>query len=203
MTEIISKSNTRILTLRQYRKWREELNPIYKVIADVLLNTGMRVEEFWEWYLHDIKLKGTPGRMWYKPSLNIIHLPKGVVKKAKSLHQERQVILTETGCQAVEKLLSLEIRKVNRTSMREAFRLAAEKAGISSDFVTPKMLRKTLETWLLRCGFDAFRISSSIGHSQETMRTNYAGIQMPNEDLDEIREYLSGWGVVFGKRDAV
>ena len=202
MTEIISKSKTRILTLRQFYKWRDELNPIYKIVADVLLNTGMRVEEFWEWYLHDIKLKDTPNRRWYKPSLNVIHLPVGVVKKKKALHQERQIILTERGCQAVETLLTIEIKKVSRVTMREAFRLAADKAGISNEYITPKMLRKTLETWLLRCGFNEFRISSSIGHSQETMRTNYAGIQIPNEDLEEIREYLARWGEVFGKREA-
>lgn len=200
MPTIISKSKTRILTLRQYKKFREELNPVYKLIADVLLNTGMRVEEFWEWYLHDFKLKDTPNRRWYKPSLNIIHLPKGVVKKEKALHQERQIILTEIGCQAVEVLLTVEIKKMSRGSMREAFRLAADKAGISSEFVTPKMFRKSIETALLRCGFNEFRISSSIGHSQETMRTNYAGIQMANEDIEDYKTYFSGWGTVFGKR---
>ena len=166
MTAILSKSKTRILTIHQYKKFREHLNPVYKCIADVLLNTGMRVEEFWEWYLHDFKLKDTPNRRWYKPSLNIIHLPKGVVKKEKALHQERQIILTENGCQAVETLLNIEIKKVSRASMREAFRLAAEKAGISSEYVTPKMFRKSIETMLLRCGFSEFRISASIGHSQ-------------------------------------
>lgn len=188
MPRIIVRQKTRILTPSDYLKFREHLNPMYKMVADVLLNTGMRVEEFWDFLKHP---------EWYHASSRVIDLPKGSIKKVKSIYKERTIMLTKEGCLAVETLLSVVsstgVKRVTRFAMRDAFKRAASK-GIGADYVNPKMLRKTLVSWLVACEKRDLLVSASMGHSLETMKHHYLGLGFEKKDLEDMRLFLQGWG---------
>ena len=157
------------------------------MISDALLNTGMRVEEFWFFIGHP---------EWYKPARRCITLLPEAIRKEKQTFTQRDILLTVKGCQVIEILVALKLKhKVSRSSMREAYRLAATKAGIGTEGITTKMFRKTCVSWLLKTVPElTFDISSSMGHNLETMRRNYANIAFMKEDMEEMREYFKGWG---------
>ena len=182
--DYIIKQNTRILRLSEYRAFREQLNPVYQILADVALNTGMRWVELWAFIKHP---------EWYRASRRCIEL--SAPTKEKCLWRERTVHLTPTGCRADEMLIGLKLKKsVNRKNVLMAFRLAASKS-IGEAGITPKMFRKTLVSWLIKCMPEkALEISASMGHTQEVMRIHYLGIAFERKDVEEMREYLKGWG---------
>ncbi len=182
----IIKNHTRILVPEELYWLLEELNPVYAAIILVLIHTGMRVTEFWDFVDHP---------SWYKPSRHCISLPKGAIKKDKCVYKERDIILTEEGCKCVETLLGMSnIKKVSRTAMREAMMLAAEKT-IGSQGVSPKSCRKTAISWLVRINQDKhLYIASSAGHTLETMKINYLGIAFKKEDIESMRIFFKGWG---------
>ena len=184
MPRIIIRQGTRILTPAEYQKFRDHLNPMYKLIADVLLHTGMRVEEFWDFVAHP---------HWYHASSRVIDMPKGSIKKVKALYKERTVFLTKEGCEAVEALQGTEIRRVTRFAMRDAFHRAAAKS-IGVDHINPKMLRKTLVSWLVACEKRDMYVSASMGHSLETMKRHYLGLGFERKDIDDMQRFLQGWG---------
>lgn len=182
--DYIIKQKTRILTPAEYRSFREQLNPVYQILSDVALNTGMRWVELWAFIKHP---------EWYRPSRRCIELTAPT--KDKCLWRERTIHLTPIGCTAVEMLIGLKLKKsVNRKNVLMAFRLAASKSiGVTG--VTPKMFRKTLVSWLIKVNPKrSLEISASMGHTQEVMRIHYLGIAFERRDVDEMREYLKGWG---------
>jgi hypothetical protein len=182
--DYIIKQNTRILRPSEYQAFREHLNPVYQILADVALNTGMRWVELWAFIKHP---------EWYRASRRCIEL--SAPAKEKCLWRERTVHLTPTGCHAVEMLIGLKLKKsVNRKNVLMAFRLAASKSiGVTA--ITPKMFRKTLVSWLIKTMPErSLEISASMGHTQEVMRIHYLGIAFERKDVEEMRSYLKGWG---------
>lgn len=185
MQDIIIKKNTRILTPREYKRLREELNPKYQIICDVLLYSGMRIEEFWAFCRN---------KDWYKPSRRCISLPKEAIRKEKCLITERDVILTKKGCDAVELLQKLKIKQVTRHAMSEALKLAASKT-IGTTGITPKMFRKTCASWLMKAYPEKKSyIRLSMGHTEKTMENHYLGIAFAPADSEDIRIEVRGWG---------
>jgi integrase len=184
----IVKGNTRILTPDLYAKFRSELNPVYQAIADVQINSGMRWEEFWQFIKHPD---------WYKASRRCISLNKSAIKKEKCRIKERDVILTQRGCDAVELLQKLKIKKVTRHAVNQAFRLAAQKT-IGEDYIMPKMLRKCCATWLMKAFQDhptkLAIISMSMGHTLQVMQEHYLSTAFATEDTLDMREFFKGWG---------
>lgn len=196
MSNKIIRQNTRILTPREFFLLREYLNPKYKIISDVLLNTGMRIEEFWDFRDHP---------HWFDPARRCVDLPKGSkkknipgIKKAKSAYQERTVNLTVEGCDAIKTLISMNnsICRTNRVNVGAALKRAAISARIGDSGIVPKMFRKTLVSWLITCYPERYmQISSSIGHELETMRIHYANLAFERRDVEDMRKFLNGWGV--------
>lgn len=186
MPTAIIKQATRILSgPKEYAQFREQLNPTYRNIADVLLHTQMRVEEFWTFNDHPT---------YYKPSRHCISLPKGAIKKVLCLNKERDIILNDAGCKAVETMQALGYKRVTRHAMNQAFKLAAKKS-IGIEGITPKMFRKTGISWLIKCYPEkALYIAASSGHSLEIMKTHYLGIAFEKEDTMDMREFFKGWG---------
>jgi integrase len=185
MTSAIIKQGTRILVPKEYAKFREQLNPVYQNIADVLLYTGMRVEEFWAFCDHPT---------WYKASRHCISLPKGSIKKVKCLNKERDITLNEMGCKVIETMQALEYKKVTRHAMNQAFKLAASKS-IGVEGIAPKMFRKTCISWLVKIYPSLhLNIAASSGHSLEVMRQHYLSTSFAKEDVDDMKVWFQGWG---------
>ena len=185
-TDYIIKQNTRILRPSEYLAFRDCLNPTQQILADVALNTGLRWVELWG-------LVKNP--RWYRASRRCIELPLGSIKKVRCLHKERTVCLTADGCDAVELLFRLHLKKpIARSNLNESFKLAASKS-IGIEGITPKMFRKTLVSWLIKTSPEkAFEISASMGHDLNTMRMHYVGIAFERRDVEDMRVFLKGWG---------
>jgi integrase len=188
---MLMMEGSRILTPRQYYMFREKLDPnfSYRMIADVLLNSGLRIVEFW-------KVLENPH--WYNPSLRVIDLPKiGACKNPICGTTDRTIRLTPSGCKALETLLGAEIEYRSPTAMRNAFVRAAIKAGLGKDGINPKMLRKCLASWLVAArkaySIDIFDITSNLGHDQKTLQGNYAGMVFSKPDQAEMVEFLAEW----------
>jgi integrase len=188
MSKIIMRQNTRILTPRDWERMRKHLNAKYMLICDVVLESGMRWEEFWDLLDHP---------EWFDPSRRCIDLPKSAIKKVKSIYKERTIRLTVDGCDAVKALLRANgsVTYTDRASVGAVLKLAATKSGIGDTGITPKMFRKTLVSWLVVCYPErAFTISASIGHDLETMRIHYANLSFERRDVEDMRKFLQGWG---------
>lgn len=188
MPNAIIRHNTRILTPREFWLLRENLNAKYQIIADVLIATGMRIEEFWDLVDHP---------QWFDPARRCIDLPKGAIKKKKAVYQERTILLTPDGCDAMKTLFSMDgsIKYTNRVNVGAALKRAAISAGIGTQGIVPKMFRKTLVSWLIACFPEkAFAISASIGHELDTMRLHYANLGFQRRDIEDMRQFLQGWG---------
>jgi integrase len=181
------KHDTRILTPREHEKFREQLGTDYKVIVDAMLHTGLRVEELKE------VIKNPK---WFYASARCIDLPRGVMRKKKSLFRQRSVKLSIKGVEAIEALIALGLKSLSsRSAMNEAFKRAARKAGIGEQGITPKMYRKTLISWLVACYPDKhILIAMHSGHSVEVMQKHYLGINFERNDVEDMRSYLRGWG---------
>ncbi len=183
---MLVKQDTAILTPFETLKIRENLNEKYQAIADGLLHTQMRVEELWEFMRHP---------EWYSASRRCIDLPKGAIKKVKTLHKERTVRLSIAGCSAVEYLIKMNPDKVSRQAMGPAMKRAAKKAGFKPDGITSKMYRKTMISWLMTCVPEKmYMIAGSAGHTLETMQNHYTNLAFEKRDIEDMRAILKGWG---------
>ena len=190
---VVIRNGSRILTPTEYRKFREALDPNcgYRIILDAMVNTGLRVKEFWYVAKHP---------ECYHASARVIDLPKaGAAKKPKAKTTDRTIRLTEKGCKALETLYNSGVVFRDRTSMRDAFIRAGIKCGLGSDGINPKMCRKWLVSWLFECrkdlGIDSADITANMGHGEDVMIQNYLGI-FSQEDHSDILAFLKGWGGV-------
>ena len=188
---IVIRNGSRILTPNEYRKFREALDPNcgYRIILDAMVNTGLRITEFWYVAKHP---------ECYHASARVIDLPKvGAAKKPKAKTTDRTIRLTTHGCKAIETLYASGVVFRDRTSMREAFIRAAIKSGLGADGINPKMCRKWLVSWLFECrkdlGIDSADITANMGHGEDVMIQNYLGIFSPEDHVD-ILTFLKGWG---------
>lgn len=182
--DVTIKNGARILTPKLHRELMRELNPTYAVIVSVLMLTGMRIEEFWEFVEHP---------SWYKPSKRCISLPFITKKMCRQL--ERDILLNDEGCAAVETLIGMKnIKRVSRHAMNEALKLAASKS-IGTEGICPKMYRKSCASILMKC-FPKMEmyISASMGHSRDILQKHYLGIAFSREDTEEMRILFKGWG---------
>lgn len=180
--EYIIKQNTRILTPKEYLQFREQLNPVYQIIADVLIYSGMRIEEFW------VFMKNP---QFYKASRRCISISSA---KTKCRIKERDILLNQKGCDAVELCLKLKPKRMDRHAMNQAFKLAASKS-IGTEGVSPKMFRKTCVSILAKLYPEKLMyISISMGHTLEVMRDHYLGISFTREDTEDMRDFFKGWG---------
>jgi integrase len=178
---------------------RENLNATYQIICDVLLNTGMRVEEFWEFVNHTYKEQDNRyANHWFSASRRCIDLPDCAIGKARCTIKQRTILLSPEGVRAVETLIAANnsIKHIDRSNMRKRLINAAINAGISGIIgIKPKMFRKTLVSWLEATipEKDVY-ILNSIGHSRETQHRHYLSMGFVKRDVEDMRKFLHGWG---------
>ena len=197
MSDHIIKQNTRILTPNEYEALRGQMSPLYQVLCDALLFSGMRPIEFSRFRPE-----------WYKPSRRSIHLPRGACLKKKCQYTERTILLSLPGCDAFDNLLNLQFRRKGtnrrayeiqpaRVSFGDTLKRYAEAAGIGTEGISPKMFRKTLASWYVAVYPEKLAfISASMGHDPNTLIKHYLGMGFTREELETIRtKYIPEWGV--------
>lgn len=195
--EPILKQQTRVLYPSEYRAIRSHLSFKDQLLLDGMIFSGMRGVEF---------MRFLENPQWYKPSRHAIDLPKGSVLKKRVKQAERTVLLSNTGVQAIETLLSYrrqnpdDLRPVSRQSWSETLLRAARRAKdegqiASLDGIAPKMTRKSWASWLLAThSHREGSISLSLGHDIRTLLRHYAGLGWPPQVIQEIKSYTAGWG---------
>jgi integrase len=184
--DVIIKQKTRVMTPDTYVLLYEHLNPNCRVICDVLLNTAMRVEEM-RWFANNPEA--------YKASRRCISLTKLATKKVRVVRNERDILLTVKGCEAVEMFIKLKPHIAERDSMGKTLKFAATNAGIGTEGISPKMFRKTYLSWLVAAIPEKyFSIGMSAGHTLNILQKHYAAIAFQREDIGKMREYVKGWG---------
>lgn len=196
----IIKQDTLILTPSYWYLMREHLGANYQIICDVLLNTGMRIEEFWEFINHTYKEQdGRYGNHWYSATRRCIDLPESAIGKARCTIKQRTILLSPEGVRAVETLIAANgsIKYIDRSNFRKVLINAAINAGMGGIVgIKPKMFRKTLVSWLMACVPEKEPyILVSIGHCQEIQHRHYLAMGFARKDVEDMRKFLNGWGV--------
>ena len=188
MEKPIIKQDTQILTPALWYKLREQLPAKYKIICDVLIHSGMRIEEFWEFVDHP---------SWFSAARRCIDLPDSAIGKARCTIKQRTVLLSPEGVQAVQTLISMgsSIKFTDRSNMRKMLIKCAALAGLDTTGITSKMFRKTLVSWLMATVPEKEPyILVSIGHCRETRDRHYLSMGFVKRDVEDMRKFLHGWG---------
>lgn len=184
------RMGSKILVPSQFRALREELNPEYRMIVDGLIHTGARIVEFWAIVKHP---------EWFHAGRRIIDLPKiGAAKKDQMKYTDRTIKLTVNGVYAMQNIYTNGIKYKSRSAVNQALKRAAAKAGILPDGINEKGFRKILISWLVEIrkdkGIDSLDITSSMGHTEDTMMEHYLGMGFTKVEHDDMFEFLKGWG---------
>jgi integrase len=185
------RSGSRILVPSELRSLREALNPEYRIIIDGLIHTGARGVEFWAIVKHP---------EWFHAGRRIIDLPKvGAAKKQKMKHTDRTIKLTINGVYAMQNIYTNGIKFKSRSALNQALKRAAIKAGINPIGINSKCFRKILISWLVEIrkdvGIDSLDITTSMGHTKDTMIEDYLGMAFSRIEHDDMLDFLKGWGI--------
>jgi len=189
MTCEVVKNDTCVLLPREAAKMFELMGPEHRIFFQGLLHSHMRVEEY-RWFIDHPEA--------YKPSRRCISLPAEAIKKTDTVFKERDVILSIKGCQIIESLISLKLKKkdlVSRQAMNVYLDKIAIQAQIGRDYICPKMMRKTFISWAVAIYPEKHAwINSSAGHTSDIQLRNYLGVAFNRLDLEDMRTELKGWG---------
>lgn len=178
-----------VLTPNQVKLIDDKLNADYKIRTAYLLQTAMRLVE--------AKYVDTH-RECYKKDHSAIFLNKVVdIGKARCTIKNRAVMLSPKGIKAVEDFFEKDVHLPVYQSMEPAIKLAAKEADFDTRYITTKMYRKTMVSWLINCFPEMeSKILHFAGHNQDTMRGHYLSYGFKREDVKDMRDELQGWGEV-------
>jgi len=179
---IINK--VRILRPSEANKLIDAIKKDYhKTMFKALLFTGMRYIEMQRFQKHPEWFDG-----------NFIHLPREAVKKAKRKQKERWIRLNPRGKEIIEAFLKLDKPLPSWQAWGANLRRWAEKAGIGTEGVSPKMTRKTWESWLVfYYPSHLTHIILSQGHTLATSIQHYLNMPFTEEDKKQMAEFVGGW----------
>lgn len=184
-TDCIIKQGVRILKPYEFSRLLNAV-PSYrhKTLLKSLLFTGMRYEEI-------KRFKDNP--RWLMEE-NFIHLPIGASLKRKCKQRERYVRLNSLGREVILNLLNNGFKIPTRQSLNESLKRWSIDSDIGETGITPKMFRKTWESWLVFSYPDRLlEILLSQGHTETVSFKHYLGLPFSDKDRLEMKEYVIGW----------
>ena len=175
-----------VLTPNQVKIIEDKLNADYKIRTRYLLQTALRLVEAGYVDQH---------RETYRKDHPAIFLPKVEgLGKDKCTITNRVVMLSPKGVLAVDDFFEKNVHLPVYQSMSPAIKLAAKEADFDTRYITPKMYRKTMVSWLINCYPELeSKILHFAGHDQNTMRGNYLSYGFKKEDVKDMRVELDGW----------
>jgi len=187
----IIKHDTRILRPWEWFLIRDCLKPGTQIVCDVSLNTEMRSTELSCFLQHP---------EWYTEQRKAIELPKEAILKVKCTLDERTVLLSNAGVDAVNTLFSCSAKarkEIDRSNMRKELIAAATEAKLSTLGICPKMFRKTMISYLMATIPDKEPyILMSAGHGKDVQQRHYLAAGFERRDIEDMRKFLKGWGEV-------
>lgn len=192
MQQIITVKGRRVFRPWEYQIFRSELKESQRVIADILLLTGMRYEEL-------LRLRYAPD--WIDEVSGMIHLPSVAVKKGRHLKEtvqtERWVRMSIRAKGVIPMLYRVEM--TSRTAFDQMLKRKSKLAAIEHpDFIPDRIsvisFRKTCASWLrIYYPMHMDHILLSMGHSKTTELKHYLGLPFTDIDKSGMSEWVEGW----------
>ena len=186
----IVKHGARILRPWEWVLIRDCLKPGTQIVCDVSLNTAMRSTELSCFLQHP---------EWYTERRKAIELPKEAILKTTTF-DERTILLSNAGVDAVNTLFSVSAKarkEIDRSNMRKELKAATEEAKLSTLGICPKMMRKTMISYLMATIPEKEPyILMSAGHGKDVQQRHYLAAGFERRDLEDMKKFLKGWGEI-------
>ena len=180
------KRQSAVLTPAQYHMVESKMNADYKIRSNFLLETGLRLAEA-RWV--------DKNRNAFKEENMAIFLPRVEgLGKARCTIENRAVLLSPKGVQAVKLFFEKDVHLPSYQAMDLVFKRAARDAGIDPTFFSPKSLRKCHVTWhMVAFQNRMMQIALSVGHDLITMQGHYLASGWRKDDQKEMIKETEGW----------
>lgn len=190
MTNIIlkgKKMQTRILRPAEYELLRKGAKHLEsKINLDGCLALAAR-------YLECVEIQNHPEL--FDSSTGFVHI---IEKKAKRTDTDRWIRLSNWGVGTMEHFLANK-QKLPKTpqGFRQNLRRWAVRAGLDPNGLSPRSLRKSMESWLVACYPHLFaQIVLSQGHTELTATKHYLGLPFIPADKVAMQKYVDGWAIL-------
>lgn len=114
--------------------------------------------------------------------------------KIKRTAQKRWIRLSNKGKTLILYFFDVKRKLPSVQAWDEKLKRWAELAGIGTEGVTSRMLRKTWESWLMFYYPElSMMIAQSQGHTLITAMQHYVNIPFTDEDAKHMKEWVEGW----------
>ena len=197
MASALTCNGSRVLTPAEAASIRRIISkPSNRALFDLMLYAGLRLVEVRQ-------LIENPDI--FDEERRLLVIKSG---KAKARQKERNVILSDTGVQAVRAFLKTPKMPNSPSAWQTNLIRWSRAAGLSplpgrSDDdggnvwgITVRTSRKSLESWLLTAYPDqSVRIALSQGHTETTALCHYLNLSFTEEERGDILNEVSGWRV--------
>lgn len=172
----------RIIPPEEFRRWLEAMpvGSIQRTFAELLANTGMRPCDAAELRRDQVDLAARVIRFEARKTRTAIEIPI-----SETLAQHLQAWLaTETVRPMDGRLLHLDGRRIQPSTLRERFVRASKAAGIDPPIAYPGLTRNAVIAQLLAKGIAPYLVAKLVGHSRIPTTFDYARRDNP---LDQLR----------------
>lgn len=178
------KNKTRILRPDEYAQLRAAVGQIEKqTVLDACLLLGAR-------YLECVRIQKHP--KWFDG--NFIHQPWIKDLGRSRHHPERWIRLSSRGKFIMPYFFKSSWRLPSVQAMNSNLKRWAALAGLSPEGISPRMLRKTYESWLVFYFPNASNIVFlSQGHTTLTSLQHYVNLPFLESERSGMKEWVDGW----------
>jgi len=183
---LLTSDGTKVLTVEEYDKFLQCVNEKKRAIFEVNVITGLRYIELQRLYDHP---------EWYYPARNQIILPAEAQKKVKQKLVRRTIDKLPSTFPYIFKDFIGGSRPVERSAWNRYLGRVSEKCGIEPK-ISPKTPRKTIESWMLKCGIPEIEIYGRQGHDPVTSLRHYQSLSFTDYELRDIKKRLTEWGIL-------
>ena len=130
---------------------------------------------------------------WVMWERSMIQLPNSAQGKAKQKIKTRYIPFNQNQIGTDLRLFFKVPELLHHSNWNLRLKRAAEKSGIGTDGISPKMVRASLECWLLAAGWNQTKICLRQGHDSFTALKHYSAIPFSPLETEEITRRLTGW----------
>lgn len=192
---LVTGDGTKVLTVEEYDKFlqfipekkpNDEKPNTYRPAFELNVITGLR-------YIELQRLHDNPD--WYHKERNQIILPKEAQKKVKQKQIKRTIDKLPSTFSYLFKAFLEAPRPPHRDSWNKNLKRWSERAGIEPK-IGPKTPRKTIESWMLKCGIPEIEIYGRQGHDPVTSLRHYQSLSFTEYEMRDIEKRLREWGIL-------
>lgn len=183
---LVTSDGTKVLTVEEYDNFLKFIPEKKRVIFEINVITGMRYIELQRLYEHP---------EWYITDRNQIVLPKEAQKKVKQKQVKRTIDRLPSTFHYMFKDFIEGSKPPDRIAWFRSLSGWSKKARIEPK-IGPKTPRKTIESWMLKCGIPEIEIYSRAGHDPVTSLKHYQSLSFTDYELRDIKKRLTEWGIL-------